>query len=223
MLEKLKEEVLRIALEAQRIGLCKHKSGNFSIRDKESGYVCITPSGVDREVLKVDEISILNQDLKLLEGLKPSSEALMHIEIYKACPNAYGIAHTHSKMATSFAVVNKPIPAVIYEIAGFRLADGKIPVAPYGRPGTIDLAKRVAETAISSDMLLMEKHGVIALGSTLADAFLSVQYIEEVAEIYFNTLVINQGKEPEVFTKAELESWKYPEVFVEKQNEENFE
>ncbi|MEG0076637.1 class II aldolase/adducin family protein [Anaerorhabdus sp.] len=216
MLEKIKEEVLKVALEAQRIGLCKHKSGNFSIRDKETGYVCITPSGVDRECLKISDISVLDQDLKLIEGLKPSSEALMHIEVYKACPDAFGIAHTHSKMGTSFAVLNKPIPAVIYEIAGFRLADGKIPVAPYGRPGTIDLAKRVAETAVSSDMLLMEKHGVIALGPTLQDAFLSAQYIEEVAEIYFNTLVINQGKEPEVFTKQELESWKYPEVFTEK-------
>lgn len=216
MLEKIKDEVLKVALEAQRIGLCKHKSGNFSIRDKETGYVCITPSGVDRECLKISDISVLDQDLKLIEGLKPSSEALMHIEVYKACPDAFGIAHTHSKMGTSFAVLNKPIPAVIYEIAGFRLADGKIPVAPYGRPGTIDLAKRVAETAVSSDMLLMEKHGVIALGPTLQDAFLSAQYIEEVAEIYFNTLVINQGKEPEVFTKQELESWKYPEVFTEK-------
>lgn len=216
MLENLKEEILRVALEAQRIGLCKHKSGNFSIRDKETGYVCITPSGVDRECLKANDISVIDPDLKLIEGLKPSSEALMHIEVYKACPDACGIAHTHSKMGTSFAVLNKPIPAVIYEIAGFRLADGKIPVAPYGRPGTIDLAKRVAETAVNTDMLLMEKHGVIALGPTLADAFLSAQYIEEVAEIYFNTLVINQGKEPEVFTKAELESWKYPEVFAEK-------
>lgn len=215
MLENLKQQVIDIALDAQRNGLCKHKSGNFSVRDKETGYVCVTPSAVDRELLKVDDISVLDNDLNLLEGLKPSSEALMHVEIYKTCPHAFGIAHTHSKMGTSFAVLNKEIPAVIYEVAGFRLANGKIPVAPYGRPGTVELAKHVAKTAADSDLLLMEKHGVLALGTSLPDAYLGVQYIEEIAEIYFNSLMINQGIEPDSFSKAELESWKYPEQLSE--------
>lgn len=215
MLENLKQQVIDIALDAQRNGLCKHKSGNFSIKDKDTGYVCITPSAVDRELLNIEDISVLDNSLNLLEGLKPSSEALMHVEIYKACPHAFGIAHTHSKIGTSFAVLNKSIPAVIYEVAGFRLADGKIPVAPYGRPGTRQLAENVAKTATDADLLLMEKHGVLALGSSLTDAYLGVQYIEEIAEIYFNALVINHGNEPACFSKEELESWKYPKELLE--------
>ncbi len=211
MLENLKKEVIRVALDAQEIGLCKHKSGNFSIKDKETGYMVITPSGVDRKVLKVEEVSVLDQDLNLVEGLKPSSESLMHHEMYKRNPNVFGIAHTHSKMATSFAVLNKAIPAVIYEVAGFRLDNGTIPCAPYGRPGTVDLAVLTAETSTRADLLLMEKHGAVAMGADLASAYLSVQYVEELAEIYFNTLVINKGSEPPSFTKEELESWKYPD------------
>lgn len=210
MLEKLKEEVIRIALAAQNSGLCKHKSGNFSIKDEATGYVVITPSGIDRKELTPAMVSVLDQDLNLLEGLKPSSEALVHVEIYKVKPEIKGIAHTHSKMATAFACLNKPIPAIIYEVAAFRLADGKIPVAPYGRPGTMELAKNVAETAKRSDLLLMEKHGVVALGKDLATAYLAVQYIEEIAEIYFNALMINQGKEMDYFSNAELQAWQYP-------------
>ena len=49
MLENLKKEVIKAAQEGQRLDLCKHKSGNFSIRDNKTGYVVVTPSGVNRE------------------------------------------------------------------------------------------------------------------------------------------------------------------------------
>ena len=51
MLEDLKKQVVQYALSADRSGLCKHRAGNFSVRDPKTGYVCITPTGVDREEL----------------------------------------------------------------------------------------------------------------------------------------------------------------------------
>ena len=45
MLDILKEQVVAVAKEAERLGMCRHKSGNFSIYDPETGYVVITPSG----------------------------------------------------------------------------------------------------------------------------------------------------------------------------------
>ena len=51
MLDTLKEQVVAVAKEAERLGMCRHKSGNFSIYDPETGYVVITPSGVARDVL----------------------------------------------------------------------------------------------------------------------------------------------------------------------------
>ena len=44
MLDILKEQVVAVAKEAERLGMCRHKSGNFSIYDPETGYVVITPS-----------------------------------------------------------------------------------------------------------------------------------------------------------------------------------
>lgn len=48
MLEDLKLKVMNVAKQAQREGMCKHKSGNFSARDEETGLVVITPTSVDR-------------------------------------------------------------------------------------------------------------------------------------------------------------------------------
>ncbi|MFI3284209.1 MAG: class II aldolase/adducin family protein [Erysipelotrichaceae bacterium] len=211
MLENLKQEIIDISLEAQNLGLCKHKSGNFSIKDKETGYIVITPSGVDRKELTVDKISVLDQEFNLIEGMKPSSEVLMHAKVYEANPETFGIAHTHSKVATAFAVLNKHIPAVIFELFAFRLDEGKIPVSPYFLPGTMELADSVAATSQKSDLLLMEKHGVLAHGKNLSEAFLSAQYVEEIADIYYHTLTINQGKEPETIDFRDFAKWKYPE------------
>lgn len=212
MLEKLKEQVVATALKAQRSGLCKHKSGNVSVRDPETGYVCVTPSGVDREELTPEMVCVLDPDGKVLEGMKPSSESLMHLACYRERPDVNAIVHTHSPMACAFACLNRPIPAFIFEFFVFHLDNATIPVAPYGLPGTTQLAENVAETMKRTDLALMERHGAIALGKTPAEAYENADYIEELAGIYYHILTLNGGKDSRIFTEADFNAWKYPDA-----------
>lgn len=138
MLEKLKQDVCNIAKRAQRDGLCKHKSGNFSARDPESGYVVMTPSGVDRDTLTADDMIVMDMEAEVIEnisGRRPTSEALMHLMIYRQRADAAAVVHTHSLFATACAVLNKPIPAIVYEVMHLGVSKARIPVAPYGRRG----------------------------------------------------------------------------------------
>ncbi len=209
MLETLKKDVCQIAKRAQKDGLCKHKSGNFSARDLESGYVVITPTSVDRELLTPRDMIVMDLDATVVEnlsGLKPTSESLMHLMIYRQRPEATAIAHTHSAYATTFALLNKPIPAIVYEVANLGLTKGRVPVAPYGRPGTTDLADSVIESCKEADCFLLEKHGAVALD----EAFLKAAYIEELAELYHHALTANNCQEPPAFAQEELQKWEYP-------------
>lgn len=214
MLEALKKQVVAYALQADRMGLCRHRSGNFSIRDEETQLVCITPTGMDREEMSYHDIVVMRMDAKVVEaetGQRPTSESLMHLMVYQTRPDVRAIAHTHSKIATAFAVLNKPIPAIVYEIMMLGCKEGYIPVAPYGRPGTTALAASVVEPLKISDVALMEKHGVIAVDSKdLKEALLKASYVEELAEIYLTTLTILGGKEPQTVPKSELQKWEYP-------------
>jgi L-fuculose-phosphate aldolase len=213
MLEELKKEVVKIAKEADQSGLCKHKSGNFSIRDKETGYVVVTPAAVDRAELTYHDICVVDLDANVIEAvtdLKPTSELLMHLEIYKTREDVGAVVHTHSRIATSFAVVNRPIPAIIYECATLGLKDAIIPVASYGRPGTRELSNSVIEPIKRSDCILLEAHGTVAVDSEPKNALLKAHYIEELAEVYYRALVIGGGKEPRAFATEELERWEYP-------------
>ena len=211
MLEDLKLRVMNTAKKAQRDGLCKHKSGNFSARDAETGYVVITPTSVDREDLVVPDMIVMDLDANVIEnqtGLRPTSESLMHLEIYKTRPDVMAVAHTHSMYATVFAVLNKPVPAVVYEIANLKCSKARIPVAPYGRPGTPALAESVVEPCKEADVFLLQGHGAVAVDETnIEEAYLKAAYIEELSELYHHALTANGCQEPDSFPVEELQSW----------------
>ena len=214
MLEDLKLRVMNTAKKAQRDGLCKHKTGNFSARDAETGYVVITPTSVDREDLVVPDMIVMDLDANVIEnqtGLRPTSESLMHLEIYKTRPDVMAVAHTHSMYATVFAVLNKPVPAVVYEIANLKCSKARIPVAPYGRPGTPALAESVVEPCKEADVFLLQGHGAVAVDETnIEEAYLKAAYIEELSELYHHALTANGCQEPDSFPVEELQSWEYP-------------
>jgi L-fuculose-phosphate aldolase len=213
MLDNLKQEVVKYALEADRSGLCKHRSGNFSMRDPKTGYVCITPTGVDRAELSYHDIVVIDLDAKVIEaetGLRPTSETLMHLAAYKMRQDVNAVAHTHSRFATSFSIIKKSIPAIVYEVANLGCKNGYIPVADYGRPGTPELAERTVAQLKISDAVLMESHGVIAVDADMKEALLKAHYVEEMAEIYYRTLTLTGGTEPHVVPLEELQKWEYP-------------
>lgn len=214
MLEECKSQVMNIAKRAQRDGLCKQKSGNFSLRDPETGYLVITPTGKDREALTRDDLIVMDMDASVIEnltGLKPTSEALMHLKLYEARPETRAIVHTHSMYATLFAVLNRRIPAITYEFMMLNCKDGQVPVAPYGRPGTSDLAESVVSVCRNADALLLKGHGAVTLDEDgIEGAYLKMCYLEEIAQLYYHVLAINGGKDPDLFPPEELRKWSYP-------------
>ncbi len=219
MLENVKKEVLFYALEAEKSGLCRHKSGNFSCRDKESGRICITPAGCDRNRLRPEDIIVIDEQARVIEaqtGLRPTSETLMHLAIYAQRPDVMAVVHTHSRFATAFAVLGRKIPAIVYEIANLGCKEGFVPVVPYGRPGTAQLAENIAGPVQISDTLLLESHGAVAVGENLPDTLLKAQYLEELAEIYHLALLANGGKEVPHVPLAELKKWAYPSQIQQK-------
>ena len=104
MLEELRERVWRMNLELPKNKLVKMTSGNVSGRDRKTGYVVIKPSGVRYEDLRPSDMVVVDLKGKVIEGkLKPSVDTLTHLYVYRHRSDVYGIVHTHSNYATSFA------------------------------------------------------------------------------------------------------------------------
>ena len=167
-------------------------SGNLSLRG-EGDEIYITPSGMDYLEITENDIVKINFDGEILDGnKKPSSEWMMHREIYKNYPSYNAIVHTHSPMATAFAVSRKKIPLILIEMKAFL--GGEIEVAPFEPSGSLELAKSIIPYLKKSNSCLLANHGVVSCGKNMESAFLSAEYVEDAAKIYYYSLNIGEAK-----------------------------
>lgn len=167
-------------------------SGNLSLRG-QADDIYITPSGMNYLEITENDIVKINFKGEILEGdKKPSSEWMMHVEIYKNYPNYNAIVHTHSPIATAFAVSRKKIPLILIEMKPFL--GGEIEVAPFKPSGSLELAKSLIPYLKKSNSCLLANHGVVSCGKDIESAFLSAEYVEDAAKIYYYSLNIGEPK-----------------------------
>ena len=167
-------------------------SGNLSLRG-QADEIYITPSGMNYLEITENDIVKINFKGEILEGdKKPSSEWMMHVEIYKNYPNYNAIIHTHSPIATAFAVSRKKIPLILIEMKPFLA--GEIEVAPFKPSGSLELAKSLIPYLKKSNSCLLANHGVVSCGKNIESAFLSAEYVEDAAKIYYYSLNIGDPK-----------------------------
>ena len=206
MLEALKKQVYEANMELPRRGLITYTWGNVSAIDRETGYVVIKPSGVDYEVLKSDDMVIIDLEGNKIEGeYKPSSDTATHLELYKAFSEIGGIVHTHSPWATSWAQAGRSIPCY-----GTTHADyfyGSIPCARSLTKDEIenDYEKNTGLVIIETfkEMnpnfvpgVLCINHGPFTWGKDAMEAVHNAVVLEEVAKMAFQTEQINSYVNP---------------------------
>jgi L-ribulose-5-phosphate 4-epimerase len=201
MLEQLKEQVFQANVSLPRHGLVVFTWGNVSGIDREQGLVVIKPSGVPYDVMKAEDMVVLQLETgKVVEGtLKPSSDTPTHIELYKAFSNIGGVVHTHSRWATSFAQAGRGILAL-----GTTHGDyfyGEIPCTRKMTKVEIEgeyekeTGKVIQETFQGKDpdaipAVLVHSHGPFAWGTDPMDAVHNAVVLEEVAFMNFHTLML---------------------------------
>ena len=180
MLEKLKEEVCEQNHELPRAGLVVGSGGNVSGRDPESGLVVIKPSGVKFAKLTPETMVVVDLDGNIVEGtMRPSVDTGIHLYIYRHRADVFGITHTHSPYATSFAARGERIPAVLTPITHMLGRD--VPCSRYATPGEVDTGAAIIEAAGGGHAVLVKAHGVFTMGKSATEATSIAMYLEEAA------------------------------------------
>ena len=187
MLYEMKTTVVAYAQKMSQDRLVTGTSGNISCINSEQELVAITPTGVNYDTLGVEDITILDLNGVCLNGLAPSSEAPMHLAVYRSRKDVQAIVHTHSMFATTFAVLGQTIPAMHYMVTAF--GGDHIPITgEYKLFGTVDLAEAaVAAMGTQFKAVLLRNHGALTVGATLAEAYKHAVVLEEMAELYYHT------------------------------------
>ena len=201
MLKHLREEVLEANLDLVRRGLVLYTFGNASGISRGDGLVVIKPSGVPYEAIKPDDLVVTDLEGKIVEGsLCPSSDLPTHLVLYRAFATIGGVAHSHSRAATSWAQAQRAIPC--YGTTHADYFHGPVPVTKALRPAEIrkDYERNTGLAIVrcigKRDPLhmpgvLVAGHAPFCWGKTPADAAHNAVVLEEIAQIAMQTVAAN--------------------------------
>lgn len=199
----LKRECYEANMQLNALNLVVYTFGNVSAVDREKGVFAIKPSGVAYEVLKPEDIVILDFENTIIEGtMRPSSDTKTHAYLYKHWQDIGGIAHTHATYSVAWAQSQLDIPIFGTTHADHLTAD--IPCAPpmrddliegnYEHNTGIQIVDCFNEKGLSHkdvEMILIGNHGPFAWGKDAAKAVYNSKVLEVVAEMAYLTRQIN--------------------------------
>jgi L-fuculose-phosphate aldolase len=156
--------------------------GNISYRmsDKE---ILITPSGIAKGFMKPEQMAVINIEGEILKG-QPSTERMMHLEIYRKCPKAKAVVHAHPVTAIAWSIAKpflKKIPSEC--LSEVILACGDIPFVDYARPGTLEMGSVLRPFIPEYRALILRRHGAVTWGEDLEEAYRGMERIEHSAQI----------------------------------------
>ncbi len=180
----LKDEIVAAGHKLWMRSYVDGNGGNISCRIGEK-YVLCTPTLLSKADLTPDDLCLVDFEGNQVAGRrKRTSEVILHLEIYKAQPKARACIHAHPPHATAYAITGMvPPERVIPEAEVFV---GCAAFAPYGTPGTIEIARKVVELVGDHNTILLGNHGVVCWADTVTHA----EWCIEVIDTYCQTLII---------------------------------
>jgi len=184
VLEELKREVCWANRELPRLGLVSWTSGNVCGRDPDSGLVVVKPSGVLFDEMQPEDMPVVDLEGNVVEGAyKVSVDTPTALYILKHLPEMHAVIHTHSPYASSFAALGQSIPVYLTEHGdAFGIP---IPCGGYAKIGGIEVGREAVrvlkETRLQCPAVLMQNHGVFAVGVHPRGALKAAVVVEDVA------------------------------------------
>jgi L-fuculose-phosphate aldolase len=195
--EQLRQSLVDAANEAQALRLNAGTSGNISTR-ADNGML-ITPTGIGPKLLRRSLIVRMEFEGAWLGETAPSSEWALHAAIYKARPEVQSIVHAHPDHCVALSCTREPIPAFHYMVAGFGGDD--IRCSTYASFGSPELAEATVRAIEGRTACLLANHGMVAVGSSVTEAFGRSVKLETLARQY---ILCRSFSQPVVLTESEL-------------------
>ncbi|OZD55954.1 MULTISPECIES: L-ribulose-5-phosphate 4-epimerase [unclassified Rhodococcus (in: high G+C Gram-positive bacteria)] len=182
VVEEIRKDVCALHAELVRYGLVVWTAGNVSARVPGRDLMVIKPSGVSYDDLTPGNMVVCDLHGRVVEGdHAPSSDTEAQAYVYRHLDHINGVVHTHSPYAVAWAARGEPIPVVTTMCADEF--GGDIPVGPFAVIGDDSIGRGIVDTLADSrsPAVLMQNHGVFAVGSSARSAVKAAVMCEDVA------------------------------------------
>lgn len=179
----LRQDIIEVGKRMYARGYVASNDGNISAR-LDDNKILVTLTGVSKGFMKPEDLIVVSLEGKVLSGMKkPSSEVLMHLQVYKDRPDVNSVCHAHPPYATGFAVAGIPLDKCVLPEVVITL--GSIPLIEYGTPGTKELYQPVTKLIKDHDAFLLANHGALTVGNDVFNAYHKMETLEHFAQIAF--------------------------------------
>ena len=187
----LRDEICRMAESMFARGLTAGSSGNLSARLPD-GFL-MTPTNSCLGFLEAGRLSKLDASGAHIAGDPPTTEVPLHMAVYGARAEAGGIVHLHSTWATALSCLEDTDPEdCIPPITPYVVMRvGRVPLVPYTRPGSADVAPLIAARAGETAAVLLANHGPVVSARTFREAVFAAEELEETAKLVLLTRGMN--------------------------------
>ncbi|MEO8272868.1 MAG: class II aldolase/adducin family protein [Chloroflexota bacterium] len=195
---RLREAIVAVGRRLGFRGLISAGEGNISCRLSD-GTLLVTPSGrrkdelVPGDLLIVPYLAAAETGTGAGGGPRASSDIAIHRAVYEARPDVAAVVHAHLPAAMALTLAGEvPDPGALPETA---LLLPRLPFIPFATPGSAELAMDVAR-AVSEPpeplpgAVLLERHGAVAVGSTLDQAIDRLELVEVLCRTWRDALLI---------------------------------
>jgi len=211
---KIKQDICEIGRRLYNKGFAAANDGNITVRISDNEVLC-TPTMHSKGFLKVEDICTIDMTGKQIAGIKKrSSEALLHLEIYKQRPEIKSVVHCHPPHATAFAVAREPIPqCVLPEVEVFL---GDVPITRYETPGGQAFADTVLPFVNKTNIIILANHGTVSFGVDVEQAYWWTEILDAYCRILMlsrqlgNVSYFNENEERELLDLKQKWGWADP-------------
>lgn len=190
--EQVKSQVVAAARLLAERGIFKGTEGNVSLRIPGEAAFAITPSSLEYERMRPEDVCIMNFDLQVIDGnARPSIESGVHAVVYESRPDVNAVIHTHQVYASALALIDAPIPALYDEQV--RYLGRGVDIVNYGPSGTVFLKNRVKKAIRNgNNAYILQNHGALVLGHDATRALHNIELLEKCALTYLLALCTEQ-------------------------------
>ncbi|CEQ20291.1 class II aldolase/adducin family protein [Paraclostridium sordellii] len=192
---EVREQMCDVCHKMWQLGWVAANDGNVSVK-LDDGTFLATPTGISKSFITPEKLVHIDENGEVLdgpEGAKPSSEIKMHLRCYKEREDVGAVVHAHPPTATGYAVAHLDMDR--YTMIETVIAIGSIPVTPYGTPSTYEVPDSIAPYLQEHDVLLLENHGALTVGSDLITAYYRMETLELYAKISLTAHLLGGEKE----------------------------
>jgi L-fuculose-phosphate aldolase len=180
----VKEEICAAGRKLWLRGLVDGAGGNISCRVGPNEVIS-TPTMMSKYDLTPADLCMVDLEGNQIAGKRPrTSEVLLHLEIYKAVPEARAVVHCHPPHAGAYAITGCVPPNAV--LSEFELFVGKMAHSPYETPGTAEFARTVLPYVREHNTVLLANHGMVCWADTVTHA----EWNAEITENYCATLML---------------------------------